>query len=350
MKEVLPFGFFAFILAWALTPLLIFLSKRLNCFDWPDKRRKVHKQPISRLGGMSLFISFFISFCLFRLSYHLSFSWLFVGGVAVFFVIGLLDDFLSLPPWVKLLGQFGGALLLIQGGVLIRFFTVPWDQMFYLGFWGYPLTVFWIVGIANALNLIDGLDGLSGGIGAIASFTLAIISWQEGRIDPSLISFLLLGSILGFLLYNFPPARIFLGDGGAYFLGAMLASISIQGAVKSAAAFTLAIPILVLGVPIFDTFFAIVRRRKNGLSILYPDRGHLHHRLLERGYSHRDVVVIFYGISALCGGTAILMNFFLASSTYSFLLFFIFVAFFLGWGKNLRVTELPERKGFVEKG
>ncbi|MGQ9474093.1 MAG: glycosyltransferase family 4 protein, partial [Candidatus Caldatribacteriaceae bacterium] len=240
MKEVLPFGFLAFILAWALTPLLIFLSKRLNCFDWPDERRKVHEQPISRLGGISLFVSFFVSFCLFSLFYHLSFSWFFVGGIAAFFVIGLLDDLLSLPPWIKLLGQLGGALLLIQGGVLVRFFTVPWDRMFYLGFWGYPLTVFWIVGIANALNLIDGLDGLSGGIGAIASLTLAVISWQEGRVEPSLVAFLLLGSIWGFLLYNFPPARIFLGDGGAYFLGAMLASISVQGAVKSAAAFTLA--------------------------------------------------------------------------------------------------------------
>lgn len=350
LKEVLPLGLFAFIVAWAVTPLVILTSKRFNLFDWPGEKRKVHEQPVSRLGGVSLFVSFLASFLLFHFGLHIPFSWFFVLGILAFFLTGLLDDLFSLSPWLKLLGQILGAVLLIQGGVIIRFFTLPWDQMFYLGFWGYPLTLLWIVGIANALNLIDGLDGLSGGVGAIASFTLGMIAWQEGRMEPAVLSFILSGGILGFLLYNFPPARIFLGDGGALFLGAMLASTSVQGAVKSAAAFTLAVPILILGVPIFDTFFAIVRRKKNGLSILHPDRGHLHHRLLERGYSQREVVVIFYGISALCGGMAILINFFLANSTYSLLLFFFFVMLFLGWGKNLRVTELPERKSSVEKG
>ncbi|MEN3185905.1 MAG: MraY family glycosyltransferase [Atribacterota bacterium] len=349
MKEVLLFSFFAFIIAWAVTPLVILTSQRLNWFDWPGDQRKVHERPVPRLGGVSLFISFLVSFFLLHFFLHLSFSWFLVLGVLIFFLIGFLDDLFSLSPWIKLLGQVLGAVLLIQGGVLIRFFTLPWDRMFYLGFWGYPLTLMWIVGISNALNLIDGLDGLSGGVGAIASFTLGMIAWQEGRMEPAILSFLLSGGILGFLLYNFPPARIFLGDGGALFLGAMLASTSVQGATKSAAAFTLAVPILILGIPIFDTFFAIVRRKKNGLSILHPDRGHLHHRLLEKGYSQREVVVIFYGISALCGGTAILINFFLANSTYSLLFFFFFVVLFLGWGKNLRVTELPERKSSVEK-
>ncbi len=349
MKEVFFFSLLAFMCGWSITPLIVHLSHKRNCFDWPDGKRKTHERPIPRLGGVSLFLAFLSGFLLLHWSLRLPFSWFFVVGALVFFLTGLLDDFFALSPGLKLVGQIIGGLLLIQSGVLIRFFTLPWDRMFYLGIWGYPLTLLWIVGISNALNLIDGLDGLSGGIGAIASFTLAVIAWQEGRMEPAILAFILFASILGFLYYNFPPARIFLGDGGAIFLGAMLASISVQGATKSAATFTLAVPILILGIPIFDTFFAIVRRKKNGLSILHPDRGHLHHRLLERGYSQREVVVIFYGISTLCGGVAILINSFLVNSTYSLLLFLSFVMLFLGWGKNLRVTELPEGKRPVEK-
>lgn len=344
LREALFFPFLAFLLSLGLTPLVIRFSECRGCFDLPDGERKIHDRPISRLGGIGVFGAFLGSLVLLAFSFPLVLKPFFVLGVSVIFATGLLDDFFSLPPWGKLLGQCLGAFSLLSGGVVIRFFTLPWNHIIPLGWFGYPLTLLWIVGISNAVNLIDGLDGLSGGVGAIAAFTLGVIALQEGRIEPALLSFLLVGAILGFLLYNFPPAKIFLGDGGALFLGGMLAVISVQGAVKSAAAFTLALPALILGVPIFDTLFAIVRRRKNRLPISSPDRGHLHHRLLERGYSKREVVTIFYGLSALCGGVAIFVNTFLANSTYSLLLFFLVVLFFLSFGKNLKVTELPEEK------
>lgn len=344
LREVLFSPFLAFLFALGLTPCVIRFSEWRGCFDLPDGERKIHDHPVSRLGGLGVFGAFLGSLGLLSLFFPLSVSPLFLLGISVIFATGLLDDILSLPPWGKFIGQCLGALFLLSGGVVIRFFTLPWNHVVYLGWLGYPITLLWIVGISNALNLIDGLDGLSGGVGVIAAFTLGIIALQEGRVEPALFAFLLAGATLGFLLYNFPPARIFLGDGGALFLGGMLAVISVQGAVKSAAAFTLALPALILGVPIFDTLFAIVRRRKNRLPISSPDRGHLHHRLLERGYSKREVVTIFYAISALCGGIAVFMNTFLANSTYSLLLFFLVVLFFVSFGKNLKVTELPEEK------
>lgn len=344
LREVLFFPLLAFLFALGLTPCVIRFSERQKCFDLPDGKRKIHDRPIPRLGGLGVFGAFLGSLALLVLFHPFSISPLFVLGISVIFATGLVDDFFSLPPWGKFAGQCLGALLLLLGGVVIRFFTLPWNHVVYLGWFGYPLTLFWIVGISNALNLIDGLDGLSGGVGIIAAFTLGIISLQEGRIEPALLSFLLAGATLGFLLYNFPPARIFLGDGGALFLGGMLAVISVQGAVKSAAAFTLALPALILGIPIFDTLFAIVRRKKNRLPISSPDRGHLHHRLLERGYSKREVVTIFYAISAFCGGVAIFVNTFLANSTYSLFFFFLIALFFVSLGKNLRVTELPEEE------
>lgn len=344
LREALFFPFLAFLFALAVTPCVIRLSERKQCFDFPDGVRKIHDRPIPRLGGLGVFGAFLGSLLLLALLSPFSLSPFFVLGIGVIFATGLFDDLFSLPPWGKFLGQCLGALFLLSGGVVIRFFTLPWNHVVYLGWFGYPLTLLWIVGISNALNLIDGLDGLSGGVGVIAALTLGIIALQEGRVEPALLAFLLVGATLGFLLYNFPPARIFLGDGGALFLGGMLAVISVQGAVKSAAAFTLALPSLILGVPIFDTLFAIVRRRKNRLPISSPDRGHLHHRLLERGYSKREVVTIFYGISALCGGIAIFVNTFLANSTYSLLFFFLVAFFFVSLGRNLKVTELPEEK------
>ena len=349
LKQVLFFSFLSCILALAIVPLVIRFSKKKKWFDIPDGKRKIHTKPVPRLGGIALFLSFFLAVFIISLRGSFPFPFFLLAGGGVIFLTGLIDDLLSLPPWGKLIGQITGALILITGGVTIQFFTLPWDKMVYLGSWGYPLTLLWIVGITNALNLIDGMDGLSAGIGAIASFTLGVIAWQEGRIEPAALSFLLAGATIGFLFYNFPPAKIFLGDSGALFLGGMLATISVQGAVKSAATFTLAIPILILGVPILDTFFAIIRRSKNHLPVSSPDRGHLHHRLLERGYSQREVVVFFYVISTLLGVIAIIVNTFVRNGTYSLLLLLLLFVLFWRWGKNLGVLDVPEGKKTVEK-
>ena len=349
LKNILFFSVLSLVLALVMVPFVIRFSEKKKWLDIPDGKRKIHTKPISRLGGVALFLAFFLAVLFLSLCSDFPFPFFVLGGGGVIFLTGLVDDLISLPPWGKLLGQILGALVLIRGGVTIQFLTLPWDEMVYLGNWSYPLTLLWIVGITNALNLIDGLDGLSTGIGAIASFTLGIIAWQEGRIEPAILSFLLVGATVGFLFYNFPPAKIFLGDSGALFLGGMLATISVQGAVKSAAAFTLAVPILILGVPILDTFFAIIRRSKNHLPVSCADRGHLHHRLLERGYSPRGVVILFYGISALLGVVAIIVNTFIRNDTYSLLLILLLFALFWEWGKNLGVLDVPKGEKTIEK-
>jgi len=349
LKQVLFFSFLSCISAVVVVPFVIHFSEKKKWLDMPDGKRKVHVKPVPHLGGIALFLAFFLAVFFLSLLGYFSFPFYLLAGGGVIFLTGLIDDLLFLPPWGKLIGQTLGALILIAGGVTIQFFTLPWDTMIYLGNWGYPLTLLWIVGITNALNLIDGMDGLSAGIGAIASFTLGIIAWQEGRIEPAVLSFLLTGATVGFLFYNFPPAKIFLGDSGALFLGGMLATISVQGAVKSAATFTLAIPILILGVPILDTFFAIIRRSKNHLPVSSADRGHLHHRLLERGYSPRRVVVLFYIISIFLGVIAIIVNTFVRNGTYSLLLLLLLFALFWRWGKSLGVFDIPEGKKTVEK-
>jgi len=314
--------------------------QKKNLLDQPDGNRKIHGIPKSRLGGVAVTGSFFVSLLFFRFFWSLPLSpWYLIGLVSIFFT-GFLDDLYNLPPWGKVLGQCIGTLCLIYGGVMVEFITLPWNVLWYIGIWGLPITFFWIIGITNSLNLIDGMDGLSSGIAAIAACTLGIIALQHGRWESALISFLLMSSALGFLPYNFPPAKIFIGDGGALFFGGVLATVSVEGALKSATTFTLAVPILILGVPILDTFFAIVRRKKNGLPITRPDRGHLHHRLLEKGLSHREVILVVYTISASLSVFAILIDRFLANSTYSLLLILLLFYISWRWGKYLGVTEL----------
>ncbi|MDI3531630.1 MAG: UDP-GlcNAc:undecaprenyl-phosphate/decaprenyl-phosphate GlcNAc-phosphate transferase [Candidatus Atribacteria bacterium] len=327
-----------------LTPLVIRLSHRKGWLDSSQGVRKIHTRPVSRLGGLAVYLPFMLILLGSNFWFDLELPVFFFLGISVVFLTGLIDDFISLSPPLKVFGQVVGIVLLMVSGVVISFFTLPWGAILYLGAWGYPLTFFWMLGITNALNLIDGMDGLSSGIAAIASFTLGVVALQEGRSLAALIAFLLMGTELGFLCYNFPPARIFLGDGGALFAGIVLSTISVQGSLKSTATFTLLVPILVLGIPIFDTFFAIVRRKKNRLPLMSPDEGHLHHRLLKRGYSTRKAVLVFYSISLIFSMVAIFINRYLQNSTYSLLLVLVVVFLFMRWGLQLGVTEAGGEK------
>ena len=175
-----------------------------------------------------------------------------------------------------------------------------------IGWINIPVTIIWIVGVTNAFNLIDGLDGLAAGIAFISSVTLMIISILNGRLEAAFLTAVLSGAILGFLPYNFNPASIFMGDTGSQLLGFLLAAISIEGAIKSATAFVIAVPILAFGLPIYDTLFAMIRRKVNGKSIMQADKGHLHHRLLDMGLSQKQAVIIMYFISSVLGGSAII--------------------------------------------
>jgi len=339
----------AFLLSMVFTPLVIKFCQKRNILDQPDGNRKIHNIPKSRLGGVAVVGSFFISLLIFRSFLPFAVSFWYLIGLALIFLTGFLDDIFSLPPWVKILGLGIGALIFIFDGVVIEFITLPWNVLCYIGIWGIPLTFFWILGITNSLNLIDGMDGLSSGIAAIAACTLGIIALQHGRWESALISFLLMGSAIGFLPYNFPPAKIFIGDGGALFFGGVLATVSVEGALKSATTFTLAVPILILGIPILDTFFAIVRRKRNKLPITRPDRGHLHHRLLEKGLTQREVILVVYAISTSFSILAILIDRFLANSTYSLLLTLALFYISWIWGKHLGVTELSCGTRKIEK-
>ncbi len=344
MKNLVLVFILGFLGSFALTPLVIRFSHRKGWLDNPQGVRKIHSHPVSRLGGLAVYLSFVLVLLVANLWLGLKLPVFFFLGISVVFLTGLVDDFISLPPSLKVLGQVMGIVLLMISGVVINFFTLPWGTILYLGAWGYPLTFLWMLGITNALNLIDGMDGLSSGIATIASFTLGVVALQEGRSLAAFVAFLLMGAELGFLCYNFPPARIFLGDGGALFAGIVLSTISVQGSLKSTATFTLLVPILVLGVPIFDTFFAIVRRGKNRLPLMSPDEGHLHHRLLKRGYSTRKAVLVFYSISLVFSMVAIFINRYLQNSTYSLLLVLVVVFLFLRWGLQLGVTEVGGEK------
>ncbi len=295
-----------------LIPWVVRFAHRIGNVDKPDAR-KVHKEPIARLGGIAIFAGFLASLA--------ALEWLVPGplftldsplggvlaGASAMFLIGVADDLKPLPAKLKLVLQIGAAGLAYWLGVRIEFLSNPLGD----GIWVLPtalsvgLTLFWLVGITNTINLIDGLDGLAGGVSLIAAGTMTLIALQTNQPTAALMTLALAGGIIGFLRYNFNPAKIFMGDSGSLFLGFTLAAISIMGVLKLVATVALALPLLILGVPIFDTAFAIVRRAWNHKPIFSPDRGHLHHRLLNAGLSQRKAVVVIYGFSLLLGGASL---------------------------------------------
>ncbi|MEW6522510.1 MAG: MraY family glycosyltransferase [Bacillota bacterium] len=297
--------FIALIIACFVTPLCRRLAMRTGAMVVPVQR-SVHSKPIPHLGGLAIAAGFMAAILIIRPA-ELATVPMITGGLLVT-GLGVVDDVKELRPKVKLLGQVAAALVLVMGGVRINYLTNPLADVFALGWLSIPFTVLWVVGVINVVNLSDGLDGLAAGVASIAAFTLLYVAWHQGQPHMVVATAALAGSALGFLPYNFNPARIFMGDAGSMFLGYILAALSIQGTLKSAAAIALLIPVLALGLPIFDAFFAVVRRASNGKPIYEADRSHLHHRLLHLGLSQRQAVVLMYGVSAMLGFAAILMT------------------------------------------
>jgi len=291
----------AFLISYTLTPLVRRYAVRANILDQPDEC-KVHQKPMPRIGGIAIFLGFLIPALFLPPS---QIFWALLWGGALITFIGLLDDVLKLPAIIKFSGQILVALWAIYFGVRVEVISHLFDSFISLGNLAIPLTFFWIIAIINAINLIDGLDGLAVGISAISIFVLAIIAGLSG--NPEIIPFaLILGaSALGFLRYNFNPASIFMGDSGSMFLGYSLAILSIMGTVKVAALFTLIIPILILALPLFDMVATIIRRLQHKQSVFTGDKMHIHHRLLDFGFSHKGTVVLIYLITAVLGGLAI---------------------------------------------
>lgn len=288
-----------------LTPLIRKLAIIAGAVAIPGAR-KVHLGPIPCWGGLGIYLGFAAALvCSVPLNREM--LGLLLGGLVIL-VVGLIDDRRALSPWAKLAGQIGAAAVLVSFGVTIKFMTNPFGGMISLGYFSIPFTIAWVVAITNALNLVDGLDGLAAGIAVISAGTVAVISLGQGALPVAFCAMLLGAAALGFLPYNFHPARIFMGDTGAMFLGFMLASLSALGLTKSATAFSLILPILILGIPIFDLLFAIVRRLLRGQHIFTADKGHLHHRLLDMGLTHRQTVLMIYAINLILGGSAILLT------------------------------------------
>lgn len=294
----------AFVIAYFSMPLVIKLAHRLGAIDQPNNR-KVHDVSMPRLGGLAIFMAFIIVM-VFIVKVSGPFLGIIVGG-CIIFLVGMLDDIYQLSAWVKLAGQIVATSVAVYFGVVIQFVNNPFDGALYLGYLSIPLTFLWIVGISNAINLIDGLDGLAAGVSSIAAITMGIVALLQGQTLVAFVAFILVAATLGFLPYNFHPARTFMGDGGSNFLGFTLACLAVTGLAKSTAIISLLVPIVILGIPIFDTSFAIIRRIYNKAPIFEPDKDHLHHRLLALGFTHRASVLIIYSISGFFGTAAVIL-------------------------------------------
>ncbi|HHV99164.1 MAG TPA: undecaprenyl/decaprenyl-phosphate alpha-N-acetylglucosaminyl 1-phosphate transferase [Clostridiaceae bacterium] len=312
----------AFIVSFSATPIAKKLAFKIGAVDVPRDKRRMHKKPIARLGGTAIFMGFLVSvlFAVISIPNIFKANRELVGllvGILIIEIMGILDDVKQLRARTKLMFQILAALaVVIIGDTRIESITNPFAPSgisTLSGYISYPLSVLWIVGITNAVNLIDGLDGLAAGVSSISSLSLFFISLLRTDIDinvviyTSIITIALAGATLGFLPFNFNPAKIFMAESGAAFLGFTLSVISIQGTLKSYATISIAIPLLVLGVPLFDTIFAIFRRLINGRPIMEADRGHLHHRLIDMGLSHKQSVVMIYTVSAALGLCAIVL-------------------------------------------
>lgn len=305
----------AALLAVAITPVVIWLARRMGAMDYPGVR-SIHKKAVPRIGGVAIFVS---SMCLILFTVylrndigaafreaHLQLATL-LGSAAFVFLVGLADDWKGLPARFKFLAELVAAGALCLGGVRIDTIGIMAHSAISLGWLGYPLTVLWVVGITNAVNLSDGLDGLAAGISAIASAVIAILAMYGGNVIMAVFALALAGSLSGFLFFNFHPAKVFMGDCGSLFLGFILAASSVMCLTKSSAVVGLTLPVLTLGIPIFDTLCSMLRRYLERRSLFAPDRGHFHHRLLDLGLHQRHAVMIIYVLTLLSSGLGLLM-------------------------------------------
>lgn len=313
-RQVL-FMIFAFIVSFAFTfattPLVRRFAFKIGAIDIPKDNRRMHKKPTPRIGGLAIIFGFTVATLCFAQPSRQLYGTL--AGAAIIAVMGVIDDCKNLPAKLKFVIQIIAALVVVfAGDIKIDVFTNP-NFLSDNPYWVLPewlsvtLTVIWIVFITNAVNFIDGLDGLAAGVSAIMSISLVFISIRVGEYSIAILGIALMGSCFGFLPFNFNPAKIFMGDTGSTFLGFMLATLSIQGVFKSYAVISFAVPLLILGLPLFDALFAMIRRILRGQSPMTADRGHLHHRLVDMGFSQKQTVCILYAISGVLGITAVLL-------------------------------------------
>ena len=298
----------AVIISFVMTPLARRLAIRVGALDVPKETRKIHIKPMPYFGGLAIYVA--IIACMFVYMPHNSTNYHIMAGATVIMLTGVVDDMYGMPARIKLIIQILAALIAIRGGVQIHFITNPLSEtgMSYLFTWlSFVITLLWIVGITNTINLIDGLDGLASGVASIAATTLLFTAARLGHDFIVMQCAIIAGASLGFLPFNFNPAKIFMGDTGSLLLGYMLAVTSVSGMVKSVAAVALAVPVFALGLPILDTAFAIIRRYINKKPIMQADKEHLHHKLMKFGLNQRQTVLVMYFVSMLLGIVAVII-------------------------------------------
>jgi UDP-GlcNAc:undecaprenyl-phosphate GlcNAc-1-phosphate transferase len=298
----------ALVVVLVLTPAVGRFARILGVVDRPGESRRMHLRPIPRLGGIALLLGIFVPALAF-LNLDGAYRGILLGA-AVATCVGVVDDFRGLPWWAKLSGQSLAAVIPIGFGVAIDRFTFPFLGIQDFPYWiGVPVTFIWIVAIMNMVNFLDGMDGLAAGICAIAGSTFAVIALSLGKPQAAILSAIVAGACFGFLRHNFYPARIFMGDSGALLLGFILATLSVQGLLKTAATVALFFPLLVLAIPIADTSFVLAKRLKYGRPLYEADRTHLHHRFTNIGFSQRRAAVYMYVWCAILAGAALATRF-----------------------------------------
>ena len=299
----------AYLVAFSVMPIIRVFAFKVNAVDIPKDKRRMHKRPIPLLGGIAIFIGFVVGVACFAEIIEKEFLGILIGSLIIV-VIGVLDDLYELSAIVKLLGQILAASVAIYFGARIRIFshpfvmgTIPLD----LSYLSVPATFVWIIIMTNAINLIDGLDGLAGSVSGISAIALLFLCVVSGNTSMAAPLAAVAGGCFGFLPYNRHPAKIFMGDSGALFLGYILSTLSVTGLFRTYSITTYIVPVIVLGVPIFDTSFAIIRRLASKEGIMHADRGHLHHRLIDMGFTQRETVTLLSSLTALLSLSAIVL-------------------------------------------
>ena len=291
------------------TPIIKSFARKVGAMDIPDHKRHIHDHPIPRMGGMAIFLGFLLSVLLF-VDISRPVQGILIGAVIIV-ATGVVDDIINMKWYFKLGMQVLAAVIAVLHGVTIAGFMNPnvfaAEDTLFIGILSIPVTILWIVGVTNAVNLIDGLDGLACGVSAISSVTMLAVALMVAEPNVALLLAALAGGCLGFIPYNLNPAKIFMGDTGALLLGYVLATASILGLFKFYAVMTFIVPVMALALPLFDTAFAIIRRVLRGQNPMTPDRGHLHHRLIDHGLSQKQAVAVLYSLSAMMGLTAVVI-------------------------------------------
>ena len=300
------------VLSFAATPLVKHLAIRVGAIDVPKDDRRMHTVPIPRMGGLAIFIGFLLTVLIFTRNMGRDLQSILLGAI-VLVILGVFDDKYALKAKPKLLVQLAAAAIVVfYGDLRIDRIINPFGASLYsywdFGVFSYPLTILWIVAITNAVNFIDGLDGLACGVSCISAINMLVIALLVSDGGVAITMAALTGACLGFVPYNFNPAKIFMGDTGSTFLGFMLATVSIQGLFKAYTVISFIVPFLLLGLPIFDICFAVIRRVATGHNPMEADRGHFHHRLIDMGFSQKQSVAIAYVLSGVLGLAAVLLT------------------------------------------